>query len=156
MQLLLPTGSMKLIDSFVRFSTNKFRMLFFSWMLFLGFMINANAQTQPEYIQNWTPLEEAEFQFDVFYAVVKCHPFSDPMIFINAFNEAGNVDAIGFTLEFQDEAGNKATVEIEKFEIGKAEMYVPSCRNDDHSNLKFEVPDGLDPATLSIEITYNK
>ena len=114
------------------------------------------AQSEPEFIQMWHPLEEAEFQFDVTFAVVKCTADSKPIILLNAFNEAGNVDKIGFTLELTDANDNQATIEVAKFEIGKAQMQIASCDSDEYSNLRLDVPEGIDPATLSIKITYNK
>ncbi len=111
---------------------------------------------EPEFIQGWKALEEAEFHFDVMYAVVKCNPDSQPMILMNAFNEGGNVSSIGFTLDFTDGNGNTAQHIIEKFDIEFADMQIASCDSDDNAHLKFAVPDGLDAASLSIEITYNK
>ncbi|MBO3696888.1 hypothetical protein [Roseivirga sp. E12] len=116
----------------------------------------SETQTEPEYIQGWTALEEAEFHFDVLYAIVKCSPESNPMILLNAFNEGGNVKSIGFTLNFTDGKGKTAQHIVEKFDIAFADMQIASCDSDEYKNLKFPVPTGLDPSNLAIEITYNK
>ena len=133
----------------------KIRTFLLASGLLIVFSMQAKAQ-DPEYIQMWHPLEEAEFQFDVTFAVVKCTADSKPIILLNAFNEAGNVDKIGFTLELTDANDNQATIEVAKFEIGKAQMQIASCDSDEYSNLRLDVPEGIDPATLSIKITYNK
>lgn len=155
MQHYLPYRVAKIVNPLLVSASKSIRTLFLASGLLLVFSMQAKAQ-EPEYIQNWLPLEEAEFHFDVFFAVVKCSADSEPMVLLNAFNEAGNVDSIGFTLELTDDAGNEATVEIAKFDIAKATMHIASCDSDEHSNLKFAVPEGLDPATMKIAITYNK
>lgn len=132
-------------------------MLFLASGLLMVFSMQANAQAAGnETIVPWTALEEADFYFDVSFTVVKCNSLAKPEILLNAFNEGGNVDEVGFTLNLTDKDGNEATVEIEKFAIGQAEMFIGTCMNDDYANLKFEVPDGLDPASIKIDITYNK
>ncbi len=115
----------------------------------------AQAQ-QPEYIQPWILLEEADFHFDVQFAVVKCSPSSDPVILLNAFNEAGNVDRIGFTFDLTDAQNNQATIEVPEFAIGQAQMFQASCDSDEYSHLRLAIPEGVDPATISIDITYNR
>jgi hypothetical protein len=98
------------------------------------------AQTEPEFIQNWTFLEEAEFHFDVSYAVVKCNPVADPVVIMNAIS---------------DDAGNTAEVEIPLFATKLGDMFIASCESDDHSNLRFAIPAGIDAATMKMAITYN-
>lgn len=113
------------------------------------------AQTEPEFIQNWTFLEEAEFHFDVSYAVVKCNPVADPVVIMNAFNEGGAYPRVGFTLAISDAAGNAAEVEIPLFATKLGDMFIASCESDDHSNLRFAVPAGIDASSMKIAITYN-
>ena len=112
------------------------------------------AQTEPEYLQNWTQLKEADFYFDVSYAVVKCSPTSKAKVLLNAFNEGGSYLKVGFKLALKDANGNKAIVEIEPFATKLGDMFIASCGEEDHSNLKFDVPEGIDGATMKIEITY--
>lgn len=127
-------------------------------MLFLTIMLGSSkmalAQTEPEFIQNWTPLKEAEFHFDVSYAVVKCSPTSKAKVILNAFNEGGSYSKVGFKLALKDAAGNKATVEIPLFATKLGDMFIASCDSDNHSNLRFDVPEGIDASTMIIEITY--
>ena len=135
------------------------RCFYASFLISVFYSVGLNssyAQTEPEYIQGWKALEEAEFHFDVLYAIVKCSPDSKPMILLNAFNEGGNVDSIGFTLDFTDGNGKKAQHIIEKFDIEFADMQIASCTSDEYKNLKLDVPEGLDVSSLSIKITYNK
>ena len=113
------------------------------------------AQTEPEFIQNWTPLEEAEFHFDVSYAVVKCNPVAEPIVIMNAFNESGTFPKVGFTLAISDSAGNTAVVEIPLFATKLGDMFIASCDSEDHSYLRFAVPPRIDAATMKIAITYN-
>ena len=112
------------------------------------------AQTKPEYLQNWTQLKEANFYFDVAYAVVKCSPTSKAKVLLNAFNEGGSYPKVGFKLALKDANGNKAVIEIALFTIKLGDMFIASCDKEDHSNLKFDVPEGIDAATMKIEITY--
>ncbi len=130
-----------------------FSLLFFTTMLSNSAMVSA--QTEPEYIQNWTQLKEAEFYYDVSYAVVKCSPTSKAKVLLNAFNEGGVYPKVGFKLILKDAAGNKALIEIAPFISKLGDMFIASCNSDDHANLRFDVPKGLDASTLTIEITYN-
>ena len=139
----------------VRYATKSFRTAVISLGLVTICLFQAQAQEGPEYIQGWAPLEEAEFHFDVMFAVVKCSPGAEPVILLNAFNEGGNVQSIGFTLALEDASGNKATIEVPKFEIGNADMQIATCEGD-APHLKLAMPDGINPANFSIEITYNK
>jgi hypothetical protein len=116
----------------------------------------ASAQTELEIIQNWTQLEEAEFHFDVSYAVVKCSPTSKAKVLLNAFNEGGSYPKVGFKLALKDAAGHQAAVEIPLFASKLGDMFIASCNSDDHANLRFDVPEGIDAATMTIAITYNK
>ena len=122
--------------------------------ILLGSATLVSAQTQPELIKNWTPLKEAKFHFDVSYAVVKCSPISKAKVLLNAFNEGGAYPKVGFKLELKDAAGNKATVEIPLFETKLGDMFIASCDSVKHANLMFDVPQGIDPRTMTIEITY--
>jgi hypothetical protein len=128
-------------------------------LLFLTIMLSSSttmvsAQTEPEYIQNWTQLEEAKFYFDVSYAVVKCSPTAKAKVIMNAFNEGGTFPKVGFKLALKDAAGNKAQVEIPLFKTKLGDMFIASCDSDEHANLRFDVPAGIDPLTMTIEITY--
>lgn len=112
------------------------------------------SQSSPEVIKIWTALEEAEFHYDVSYTVVKCTPSSKAMILINAFNEDGTNAKVGFTLAISDAAGNTAQVIIAPFASKLGDMFIANCNSEEHSNLKFEVPAGIDTASIKIEITY--
>lgn len=136
--------------------TKTFQTLLLASGLLIVFSVQASAQSEPEYLKFWTALEEAEFYFDTMFAVVKCDENASPQILLNAFNEAGNVSEIGFTLELTDANGNSATVEVPKFAIGQAEMQIASCESDENAHLRLPLPDGIDGATVEIEITYNK
>ncbi|TDE29234.1 hypothetical protein E0I61_08690 [Flavobacterium ranwuense] len=118
--------------------------------------INAQSnQTEPKYIQNWTQLEEAKFYFDVSYAVVKCSPTSKAKVIMNAFNEGGTYPKVGFKLALKDAAGNEAQMEIALFETKIGDMFIASCDSEDHANLRFDVPEGIDASTMKISIIYN-
>lgn len=117
---------------------------------------NAQAQSEPDIIKDWASLEEADFFFDVYYRVLRCDMASKPMIHLIAFNEGGNVDAVGFSLVIKDGTGKTANHEVPKFEIGFAKTFKASCDNDDYDYLKLEVPEGFDYRSIEIDITYNK
>ncbi|WP_139958058.1 hypothetical protein [Flavicella sediminum] len=121
----------------------------------LNFSTSIYSQNPPEFIQEWQPLEEAEFHYDVSYAVVKCSPTSNAQVILNAFDESGSHSKIGFTLDLTDATGNKAQVTIPLFSTKLGDMNISSCESELNSNLKFEVPAGIDAATMKIEITYN-
>lgn len=115
------------------------------------------SQSKPKIIQGWNNLEEADFLFDVYYQIVECTPLiSATEVHLWAFNEGGNVDAIGFTLTLKDGDGTKVTHTIKKFEIGLGKSHKADCANDDYPYLKFALPTEIDLATLTIDITYNK
>ena len=136
---------------FIQCVKNQFFILMITLLLPLGM----TAQSEPEIIQEWTPLEEAEFHYDVSYTVVKCSPTSTPVVLLNAFNEGGTYTNVGFTLELTDAGGNTAEVVIPLFQCNFADMFIASCDSDEHANLRFDVPDGIDASSFSITITYN-
>lgn len=109
-----------------------------------------------EVLKPWENLEEAEFLFDVYYQVVKCNPVGSAEVHLWAFNEGGNVDAIGFTLTLKDGDGTEVTHNVERFTIGLGESFKAACVNDDYPYLKFPLPADIDLASMSIDITYNK
>jgi hypothetical protein len=112
------------------------------------------AQSSTEVIKNWTALEEAEFHFDVSYAVVKCSPNSNATVLINAFNEDGTNAKVGFTLDFSDDNGNVAQVVITPFASKLGDMFIAKCNSEKHSNLKFDFPQNIDMSSMKINITY--
>ncbi len=126
------------------------------FLMHIGFPTHSHAQTEPEIIKGWDNLEEAEFLFDVYYQIVKCSSESATEIHFWAFNEGGNVDAVGFTLKLRDKDGTEVTHEVKKFAIGLGQSHKALCENDDYPYLRFSVPEDLDINTLSIDITYNK
>ncbi|MFC2110041.1 hypothetical protein ACFLRU_05815 [Bacteroidota bacterium] len=123
--------------------------------LVVSFSTAIYSQNPPEFIQEWHPLEEAEFHFDVSAAVVKCSPTSNAVVLLNAFNESGAHPKVGFTFDLTDASGNKAQVTIPLFSTQLGDMMMSSCESDVNSNLKFEVPAGIDAATMKIDISYN-
>lgn len=148
----------KMLELAAQFRTQQTLNKFFkvcSFMLMFFFSVASYSQKPPEFIQEWQPLEEAEFHFDVSYAVVKCTPSSNAVVLLNAFNESGAHPKIGFTLNLSDASGNKAQVTIPLYSTTLGDMRMSSCESDEHSNLKFEVPAGIDAATMKIDITYN-
>jgi hypothetical protein len=124
------------------------------FIMTLLFSISLSAQTGSEVIKNWTALEEAEFHYDVSYTVVKCTPSATAMVLLNAFNEDGTNPKVGFTLAISDAAGNTAEVVITPFASSLGDMRIASCSSDEYSNLKFEVPAGIDASTIKMDITY--
>tara|TARA_B110000116_G_scaffold194834_1_gene169651 strand:+ start:205 stop:624 length:420 start_codon:yes stop_codon:yes gene_type:complete len=124
-----------------------FTMVFF-------FTITLSAQIEPEVLKNWTSLEEADFYFDVSFAVVKCSPTAKALILINTFNEDGTNPKVGFTLNFLDDKGNTAQIIVAPFASNLGDMFIASCSSNEHSNLKIEYPENIELATLKIDITY--
>lgn len=112
------------------------------------------SQSEPEILKNWTALEEAEFHYDVSYAVVKCTPTSKPSILINAFNEDGTNPKVGFTLKFSDANGNSFTKVITPFSSKLGDMFIASCNSNKYPNLKFDFPENIELSSMKIEITY--
>ena len=122
----------------------------------IGFHVLASAQTEPTIIKGWNPLEEADFLFDVYYQVVKCDPTGSAEVHFWAFNEGGNVGAVGFTLTLKDEDGTEVIHNVEKFEIGLGQSYKADCANDDYPYLKITLSEEMDLETMSIDIIYIK
>ncbi len=148
--------SSKLLDQVLVVSINKtFRTFLLASGLFLVFSMQAKAQ-EPEIIRGWDNLEEAEFHFDVYYQIVRCSPNAKTQIHLWAFNEGGNVDAIGFTLTLSDSDGTTTTHVVEKFDIGFGRSHKALCDSEDYDYLKFDLPTDIDVDSLTIDITYQK
>lgn len=120
----------------------------------LFFSFTLSAQSEPEVLKQWTALEEAEFHYDVSYSVVKCNPTSKATVLINAFNEDGTNDKVGFTLAFSDANGNTAQVVIAPFASKLGDMFIANCTANEYSNLKFDLPENIDHSSMNIQITY--
>ncbi len=115
-----------------------------------------NVSSQSKTLKDWTTLEEAEFHFDVSYTVVKCSPDSKAVILLNAFNEDGTNPKVGFTLFLSDDKGNKATLVVKPFETKLGDMFISTCDQNKHTNLKLDFPDEIDVSTVKVDITYQK
>lgn len=129
----------------------------FGLIAVLGLMTtySLSAQSEPTgemtFHQMWTQLpEDGERHTEVAFAVVACD--AGDMVLLNIFNEIGDAKDIAMTFTFTD--GEKsATVEFTKRSFGPGEMLVGECSTD--SAAKFSVPEGLDPATMNVSVTYN-
>jgi hypothetical protein len=124
------------------------------FIMVLLFTITLSAQAEPEVLKDWTAMEEADFYFDVSFAVVKCSPTAKALILINTFNEDGTNPKVGFTLNFSDDKGNTAQTTVAPFASNLGDMFIASCSSNEHSNLKVEYPENIELATLKIDITY--
>jgi hypothetical protein len=124
------------------------------FIMVLLFTITLSAQVEPEVLKDWTAMEEADFYFDVSFAVVKCSPNAKALILINTFNEDGTNPKVGFTLNFSDDKGNTAQTTVAPFASNLGDMFIASCSSNEHSNLKVEYPENIELATLKIDITY--
>lgn len=124
----------------------------FTFLLFLTLTISA--QSSPQVLTEWTALEEAEFLVDTSYQIIKCSPDSTPEILLNVFNEAGMKTSFTIVLHFSDASNNQKDVEIIFSNIKQGEMRIASCTNNQYSNLKFNVPKGIDLSSLKLTITY--
>lgn len=124
----------------------------FTFLLFLTLTISA--QSSPQVLTEWTALEEAEFLVDTSYQIIKCSPESTPEILLNVFNEAGMKTSFTIVLHFSDASNNQKDVEIIFTNIKQGEMRIASCTNNQYSNLKFNVPEGIDVSSLKLTITY--
>ncbi|MBL4642824.1 MAG: hypothetical protein JKY44_04445 [Flavobacteriaceae bacterium] len=124
----------------------------FTFLLFLTLTISA--QSSPQVLTEWTALEEAEFLVDTSYQIIKCSPESTPEILLNVFNEAGMKTSFTIVLHFSDASNNQKDVEIIFTNIKQGEMRIASCTNNQYSNLKFNVPEGINVSSLKLTITY--
>lgn len=157
MNSLLFGRALNSVGRFVVRLTKKLQLIIPVVLLLAISSTQVNAQAAGnEVIKGWSNLEEAEFLFDVYYQVVKCNPVSPAEVHLWAFNEGGNVDAIGFTLVFKDQDGTEVTHTVEKFEISLGQSFKTDCSNDDYPYLKLALPDDIDVQTMTIDITYNK
>lgn len=147
-------GTSPLVISF----TKTIRKLFLGLcLLALPFFSQAQSQAEPEYIQKWTPLPEAEFFFDTAFAVIKCSPDSEPVIVMEVFNEGGNVASISFELIIGDKDRNQANVTIPKFEIASSKYIRYKCGDPETKFLEIKAPEGIDPQSMFIyQIKYIK
>lgn len=130
--------------------------LFFTLFYLFG-LSSSFAQSEPEYIQKWTQLPEAEFFFDTAFAVIKCSPDSEPIIVMEVFNEGGNVSGVSFELIIGDKDRNQANVTIPRFEIAPSKYLRHKCGDPDTKFLEIKAPKGIDPLSMFIyKIKYIK
>lgn len=156
MQHFLPRGLANSVNPMLSSFSKKIRIFILTTGLILAFSLEVNAQ-DPIVIQNWTSLPEAEFHFDTAFAVVKCTEDSQPLILLEVFNEAGNVDAIAFELIIGDKDRNQATVNIPKFDIAPSKFIRPKCGESETSHLQISAPEGIDGESMFIyKIKYIK
>lgn len=110
----------------------------------------------PTYHQGWTMLEEHPSQIDVSYAVVQCTSTSSSEIYLHIFNENPTAQSVSFTLTIEDPAtSNTSTYTVTNFSLSVAEMVKAECGSTSNSVLKTAVPSGFNPATLTVDISYN-
>jgi hypothetical protein len=157
MNLTLPTTGVLSSTRHLTISfAKKIRLLFLGLGL-LTLSFSSQAQSEPEYIQKWTPLPEAEFFFDTAFAVIKCLPDSEPVIVMEVFNEGGNVTSISFELIIGDKDRNQANVTIPKFEIASSKYIRYKCGDPETKFLEIKAPEGIDPQSMFIyQIKYIK
>lgn len=160
MNSTLPTGGVLFSTTHLVISfTKKFRtfLLASGLILFLSVQLNAQSQAEPEYIQKWTQLPEAEFFFDTAFAVIKCSPDSEPIIVMEVFNEGGNVPSISFELIIGDKDRNQANVTIPRFDIAPSKYIRHKCGDPDTKFLEIKAPEGIDAQSMFIyKIKYIK
>lgn len=120
--------------------------------LLFSFSTEASAQSGPEVLKDWTVLEEADFHFDVSYAVVSCK--GKATVIMNAFNESGAHPKVGFNLTFSDASGKTAEVTIPLFATKLGDMMISSCESNDNAHLKFALPEGIDVNSVKVSIKY--
>lgn len=125
----------------------------FMLLFLLTFTTGASAQSDSGVLKDWTVLEEADFHFDVSYAIVNCK--GKATVVMNAFNEGGAHPKVGFNLTFSDASGKTAEVVVPLFATKLGDMLISSCESNDNAQLKFALPEGIDVNTVKVSIKYN-
>lgn len=132
------------------------KLLFFIvFFLSVSAFAELKAQTEPVVYKDWEMLIESNTLLDVSYRVVKCT--STPQIHLLIFNENVYDQTAAFDLEITDSStGQKFTKSI-SFSTKKATVYKAMCDSDASLNaLKFDLPAGYNPSTLSVKITLKQ
>lgn len=123
------------------------------------FSNRAEAQSSPvaypEILTMWTGLEESPQMIDVSYQVVRCSAGAPSRLMLHVFNEGGETNQVGFTLNIVDIAsGQSYTHAVATFSIPFAEMQIGDCQGV-HSHLVIDLPAGYQGNNISVSITYN-
>lgn len=121
-------------------------------LLMTSYNLSAQSESTGDmtFHQEWTQLpEDGKRHTEVAYAVVACD--AGDMVLLNVFNEIGDPKDIAMTFTLTD-GEQTATVEFAKRSFGPGEMLMGDCST--NSVGKFAVPAGLDPATMTISVTY--
>lgn len=121
-------------------------------LLVTSFSLSAQSEQTGEmtFHQMWTQLpEDGERHTEVAYAVVACD--AGDMVLLNVFNETGESKEIALKFTLTD-GENTATIDFAKRTFAPAEMLIGECHLD--SAAKFSVPEGMNPSTMNISVTY--
>lgn len=120
--------------------------------LLASYSLNAQSESTEEitFYQEWNRLpEDGENHTEVDYAVIDCNGTAS-IIFV-VFNENG--DAKDIELEFTLTDGESQSIyRMPKRHYSGGETVIGKCGTD--SQAKIAVPQGMDPSTLNVSVTY--
>lgn len=113
------------------------------------------AQSTPVVYKDWEMLIESNTLLDVSYRVIKCD--ATPQIHLLIFNENVFDQTAAFDLEITDVASGQKFVKSINFSAKKTTVYKALCDSDASLNaLKFDLPSGYNPASLTVKITLKQ
>lgn len=130
------------------------RKLLLGLVLFLTATISASAQSSAEKIyKDWSDHIESKNIVDVSYRILKCNGV-DQVHFL-VFNENTIDQQVAFSVEITNEATKAKVTKEVSFAATKATIYKAECDSDSKlANLKLTLPEGYNPETTSIKITF--
>jgi len=113
------------------------------------------SQSYPIEHQTWLQIAEADDQgLEASFMVSKCTASAKDSVFILIFNEKPQKDTTDISVKIFNAAGTDSVENKQTLELGIAEMIIPSCGVGANGNLKFPVPSGYDPKTLTVTVTF--
>lgn len=135
---------------FIQCVKNQFFILMITLLLPLGM----TAQSETVY-QNWTMIEENEdIMIEVSGKVLKCDFMNPTQLYIEIFNESSIDQVAHFNLILTNPQTNAEEVHEISLSVLQGAIKKPSCENDDYPSLRLNIPDGWDPATVQLSLTF--
>jgi hypothetical protein len=105
--------------------------------------------------QDWTKLPDSPTHLEVSWKTTKCSPLEADQIRLFVFNESGNARTADFTLTISDQGQSNVTHTVAGFALTAGQSVTANCGSGIIPELTIDIPNGFDPNTLTISITYN-
>lgn len=129
--------------------------VFLSLVLLLSISSKSFGNDEPDIVQDWVALPEAEYMLDVSYRIIDCHREGNFEIHLHLFNENSEKSDATFKLTIKDQiSGESFEHPITNFPLPFGDMQSAECSSENNSKLKIRIPEEYSESNLLIEITY--